>query len=177
MRKCPINVRWSPSARKYPRHPWRGKSTKKDYMNIRLEDITQENFSECISLEVNEGEKNYVSSNVKSIAESKIWPFWIPKAIYSEITMVGFLMYAKDYEDGKLDICRLMIDKKYQGKGFGKKALKVMENISRNDKGINRIVVHVVNENIKAKSIYLKYGFVDKKIIEYGQDVFELNIR
>ena len=52
-----------------------------------------------------------------------------------------------------------------------------METISRNDKGINRIVVHVVNENIKAKSIYLKYGFIDKKIIEYGQDVFELNIR
>ena len=93
-------------------------------MNIKLEDISQENFNECISLEVNESRKNYISSNVKSIAESKVWPFWIPKAIYSDMTMVGFLMYAKDYEDGKLDICRLMIDKKISRERIREKGLR-----------------------------------------------------
>ena len=83
---------------------------------IKLEDISQSNFNDCISLEVNESEKGFVSSNIKSIAESKTWSFWIPKCIFVDGAMVGFIMFAKDYEDGKLDICRLMIDRKYQRK-------------------------------------------------------------
>jgi len=141
-------------------------------VDIHLEDITQDNFSECIKLSVLENQKTFVSSNAKSIAESKIWQFWIPKAIYHDREMVGFLMYAKDYEDGKLDICRLMIDGKYQGNGYGKSALAFMKNIATNDKGINRIVVHVENDNHKAKKIYLDVGFEDMKYIEYNEDVF-----
>jgi diamine N-acetyltransferase len=147
------------------------------YMTIQLVDISQANFIKCISLEVNENEKCFISSNVKSLAESKYWPFWIPKIILIDDIMVGFLMYAKDYEDGKLDICRLMIDKKYQGKGYGISTLKIMKDIGESDKGIDRIVVHVVKENTKAKSMYLKFGFEDKNFVEYEQDVFELRLR
>ena len=143
---------------------------------MRLEDISQSNFGECISLEVNESEKSFVSTNVKSIAESKIWPFWIPKCIFVDEIMVGFLMYAKDYEDGKLDICRLMIDKKHQGNGYGKRALEIINEIAAEDKRISRIVVHVVKENQKAEKMYLTFGFEDKERIEYGQEVFELKV-
>jgi len=145
-------------------------------MNIHLRDITQDNFNECINLSLSEEQKQYLSSNVYSIAESKIFPFWIPKAIYQEEQLVGFLMYAKDYEEGKLDICRLMIDIKKQGKGYGIGTLELMKNIAKEDNGINRIVVHVKKENECAKNIYKKFGFIDMNMIEYGQDVFIFKI-
>ena len=146
-------------------------------MNVYLRDIDQENFNECINLSLPEEQKSYVSSNVHSIAESKIFPFWIPKAIYENDKMVGFLMYAIDCGEEKLDISRLMIDGKHQGMGYGKKALEIMENIARDNHGINRIVIHVQKENSRAKYIYEKYGFEDMKRVEYGQEVFILKIR
>jgi len=145
-------------------------------MSVILKDITQDNFLECISLSLSEDQKGYVSENVKSIAESKLWPFWIPKAIYENEDMVGFLMYAKDYEDGKLDICRLMIDRNFQKKGYGTKSIEDMIIIAKSDAGINRIVVHIVKENDNAKKFYIKNGFIDLHTVEYGQDVFILNI-
>ena len=145
-------------------------------MHINLRDITQDNFKECINLSLSEEQIQYISSNVYSIAESKIFPFWIPKVIYQEEQLIGFLMYAKDYEEGKLDICRFMIDIKNQGKGYGIGTLELMNNIAKEDNGINRIVVHVKKENERAKSIYKKFGFIDMNMIEYGQEVFIFKI-
>ena len=80
---------------------------------------TSDNFSECISLEVNESQKEFIASNVKSLAEAYVNPTLFPLAIYDakvagyekpELPMVGFIMY--EITAGVGFILRLMINRK-----------------------------------------------------------------
>lgn len=146
-------------------------------MKITLRDITQDNFQECIHLSVCKGQENFISSNTYSIAESKIFSFWIVQAIYADEIMVGFLMYAKDNKNGILDVAKLMIDCKFQGKGYGKEALNCVLSIAKEDEEIDRIGIHVEKENDSAKQFYKKYGFEDMRMMEYGEEVFIFRIK
>ena len=100
-------------------------------MIINLRDITNENFIECIKLTTNKDDNHtifeeFVASNAFSIAQSKIQDGWVTKAIYEDDTMVGFTMYG--FEGNFYEICRLMIDHRYQQKGYGTIALtKIIE--------------------------------------------------
>lgn len=102
---------------------------------VHLRSVTLDNFHECISLEVNESQKGLVASNVKSLAEAYVNPNLFPLVIYDaavtgyekpQLPMVGFTMY--EITAGVGFILRLMIDRKYQRKGYGRAAmLKVIQ--------------------------------------------------
>jgi len=89
-------------------------------MPIKLRAIDQDNWKECIGLQVNDNQKTFVATNVFSLAEVSFYPTYTALAIYKDDAMVGFLLYGKDPDDGKYWIPRLMIDKRYQGKDMVK---------------------------------------------------------
>lgn len=91
--------------------------------------------------------------------------------------MVGFVMYCFSYEKEQLYLCRLMIDEKHQGKGYGLGALNEIKNLAIQDEKINKIKLSVEPENEKAMKIYKKFGFKDMGYLEDGEEVFELKIR
>ncbi len=70
-------------------------------MVITFRDIKQDNFYECMRLSVRK-DQPFVASNAFSVAESKIFPFWITKAIYADEQMAGFLMYENNFEEKEL---------------------------------------------------------------------------
>jgi len=109
---------------------------------IELQQITWDNWEECVGLEVADEQKKFVAPNNYSLAQSYIHltnddtpPF--SYAIYSDDVMVGYTLYfysAADKSDPKDEdcyyICRFMIDKRYQRKGYGRQGmLKVLEHI------------------------------------------------
>jgi diamine N-acetyltransferase len=60
---------------------------------ITLRAITKENYSECLNLNVLDEQKSFVASNTYSLAQA--WVYYktaYPFAIYSDETMVGFIM-------------------------------------------------------------------------------------
>lgn len=64
---------------------------------IRLREITFDNFIECIKLEAKEEQKDFVATNLYSLAEaytalSNGYSIPMPYAIYNDDTMVGFIM-------------------------------------------------------------------------------------
>ena len=62
-----------------------------------------------------------------------------------------------------------MIDAKYQGKGFGRKAFKLaLESIS-NKLNPRKIHISFNKGNVAANDLYSSFGFVDNGIDEYGQ--------
>lgn len=153
---------------------------------IELRKITDDNFNECIKLEPKEGQKNYVASNICSLAEAYValtnnecLP--LPYAIYNNDIMVGFIMlsYNKaDNEDGenKYWVWRLMIDKQYQGKGYGKEAMtNALELIRTFQYGkASAVYISYEPENIVAKTLYAFLGFVETGEIEDGELVAKL---
>ncbi|MEG0772830.1 GNAT family N-acetyltransferase [Clostridium sp.] len=126
---------------------------------ILFKEITRENFWDCIELTVAEQQVDFVTSNAVSIAQSKFQPECIPLAIFDEDTMIGFLMYCIDEDDSEYWIYRMMIDKKYQSKGYGKKALEKLLEIIKQDNSRNKIFLGVHKESTFAVKLYKSFGF------------------
>lgn len=142
---------------------------------ILLREITKENFWDCIELSVNEEQNNFVASNAVSIAQSKVQPECIPLAVYDDDLMIGFVMYCIDEDDGEYWIYRIMIDKKYQSRGYGKKALSKLLEIIKEDKTHNRIFLGVHKENTCAVKLYRSFGFDFTGQVFGKEDIMVLN--
>ena len=141
-------------------------------MSIYLKDIDENNLLECALLTTNKEGKNYifeefVASNTFSIAQSKVQKGWTVKAIYDEDLMIGFTMYGYCYEYDFYEICRFMIDHKYQGKGYGRRALvKIIEEMKENEE-CKDIYISFDPKNNIARSLYESLGFKDTgKVLE-----------
>src|SRR5438270_3530535 len=102
-------------------------------MKLSLREVNQDNWLECINLQLEQDQLDFVSSNLYSLAEAKIFPYLVPLAIYDQDTMIGFLMYGHDPEDseGVYWLLRFMIDKRHQGKGYGRSSLAEILRILR----------------------------------------------
>jgi len=145
-------------------------------MQISFRDIDVHNFRTCVKLSVR-NDQPFVASNAYSIAESKIFPYWITKAIYADDEMVGFVMYALFYEKRELYLCRFMVDQRYQGKGFGKATLDLLKDIALKDGGVDYIELSTAPDNSNGIRIYEKFGFVDQHRMDDGEEVFVLDLK
>ena len=143
---------------------------------VNLKPISKDNFDDVIALEVDE-DQDFVADNVYSIAESKVDPSMIPLAIYTDQNLVGFLMYGinPDPDDNNYWIIRLMVDKKFQKNGYGKKAVELLIDRIKEDKNHSKIMVSTDPENVVAINLYKKLGFKTTGNIIDEEEVFELN--
>lgn len=126
---------------------------------ILFKEITKENFWDCISLAVAKEQVEFVTSNAVSIAQSKVQTECIPLAIYDDDIMIGFIMYCIDEDDGEYWIYRMMIDEKYQSKGYGKKSLEKLLEIIKQDNTRSKVFLGVHKESKYAVELYKKCGF------------------
>ncbi|MBC7960142.1 MAG: GNAT family N-acetyltransferase [Vallitaleaceae bacterium] len=126
---------------------------------ILFKEVTKENFWDCIGLSVAKEQVDFVTSNAVSIAQSKIQPECMPLAVYDDDMMVGFIMYCIDEEDGEFWIYRMMIDEKYQSRGYGRKSLEKLIEMIKQNKFHNTIFLGVHNESKYAVELYQSFGF------------------
>jgi diamine N-acetyltransferase len=146
---------------------------------ISLRAITKDNYDECLKLKVAEDQKRFVATNVRSIADSKILPYLIPLAVYVAETMVGFTLHGKDPESKKYYIVRLMIDERFQGKGYGKRAtLKLIEKMG-NHEDCDAVYLYFVSDNFGAEKLYTNLGFEKTGVIdeEYSEIEMRLDLK
>ena len=87
---------------------------------VELKAVTADNYWEIVELAVTGEQDGLVTSNAVSIGQAYVQPECIPLAIYAGDTPVGFLMYCVDRDDGEYWLYRLMIDRRYQGKGYAR---------------------------------------------------------
>ena len=124
-------------------------------MTVTLRPLTKENWHECIRLKVSDAQKEYVASNVYSIAETRFEPTCVPLTIYANEEMVGFTMYdTSDYY-----IVRFMIDANYQGKGYGRAALLLLIEQFERERAHPSTSLSYVPGNDVAEQLYESVGF------------------
>ncbi len=129
-------------------------------MTVELRDVTMSNFAECIGLKVGPGQDDFVAPNIYSLAEAKADGVSTPLAVYADGTMVGFAMFNYDDQNCKGYFDRLMIDHRFQGKGYGRAAaIQVVERL-KGMPGIREIQISFAKENIAADTLYASIGFV-----------------
>lgn len=141
-------------------------------MTIRLQDVNDSNWRDCANLQLTKEEKAFLSSNVHAIAEWKFETQSVLKAIYSDSGLIGMLAYY--LHDGKYGyfywLYHLMIQKKYQGKGYGEAAVKLAVEEMR-ELGAKEIRTMYMPGNIRAQNLYKKLGFEENETLD-GGDIF-----
>ncbi|MGL5717060.1 MAG: GNAT family N-acetyltransferase [Paraclostridium sp.] len=131
---------------------------------MNLIDITKDNWLKIIFLTTNKEDmptlcEEYIASNALSIVQAKYEESWITKAIENDGEIIGFTMYGYCKEHNFFELCRIMIDKKHQGNGYGTRAIKSVLEEMRNIEGCEEVYLSTDSENIKGKYIYEKIGF------------------
>lgn len=144
-------------------------------MGCFFRDIDGTNLDRCVGLRVRD-DQPFVAPNVYSIAQAGVEPGWVIKAIHSDETMVGFAMYTIDEKLSELYLCRFMIDKDHQGKGYGRAALELLKAVAAATPGVSRMRLSTSPENHNGIRIYERFGFVDTGEIEDGEAVFVLKL-
>lgn len=144
---------------------------------LKLKKINRNSIGKILKLEVFDNQKSFVATNNSSIIEAYIaltennhvFTF----GIYNDATPIGFLMIGFDVNSddestpkiakGNYNIWRLMIDKKFQGKGFGKKAMDIaLEFINTFPCGTAKYCwLSYESDNNVARQLYKSVGFVE----------------
>ena len=137
---------------------------------IRLDNITRDNYQECIGLKVADDQSNFVSTNVLSLAKAFVYKQdAFPFVIYNDEIMVGFIMLRK-VTNGYL-IWQLMIDERYQSRGYAKEALKLAIEWMKKDKDCHVITVTYKKGNDIAEKLYYKFGFQQFSVVEEQNEI------
>ena len=141
-------------------------------MNITLESIDARNWEECIKLEVSEEQRPFIPSNLHSVAESKFQIGMEILGVYLDDVMIGFASYILD-EQGDMNLYKLMIDKHYQGKGYGKTALIKLMDIIRTQTTNKEVWLSLHPNNAIAIKLYCDYGFKQEIVgLEAEDEIF-----
>ncbi|MCC6625123.1 MAG: GNAT family N-acetyltransferase [Deltaproteobacteria bacterium] len=92
-------------------------------MRVELREITRDNLSAVLDLEVAPHQKGFVATNAVSIAQAHFYPdnAWF-RAVYADDAAVGFAMLALE-DDKPVTLWRFMIDHRHQGRGLGRQAI------------------------------------------------------
>ena len=147
---------------------------------IKLREITSKNLKSIIDLNVKEDQKDYVASNSVSIAQGHYSKYAWFKGIFSDDRPVGFVMLDLIEEENKCFLWRFMIDRKYQGKGFGKIALTQVIDFVRSLNLYTYIATSYVPAENGAGGFYKNFGFIESEEItkEFGiEDSDEIGMK
>jgi len=141
---------------------------------MELIKIDLSNVWTITKLKVKENQKKFVASNSTSIIEAyatiQSGYIALPFGLFEDNQYVGFVMlgYGTNGDEDDLKIAnnnyliwRFMIDERFQGLGYGKKAMEcVMRYIKTFPCGDAEVCwLSYEPENVDAKALYAKFGF------------------
>jgi diamine N-acetyltransferase len=147
-------------------------------VDITLQDITEDNFEDFMEMELPEHQRDLLASNAYSIAQSRFYPDYIPRAVYCDGKPAGFLLYDRRADDveGDYAIYRFMVDHAQQGRGIGRRAMELLLAELRARDDVRRITICYHTRNERAQAFYASFGFVETGIDERGEMVAELRV-
>ena len=169
--------------------------------DIHLEKVTEDNVEAIVDLNVSKEQRKYVASNTwslidayLSLAEGKpVFPF----GIYNGKTLVRFIMisYDNDWSGYERDawlnsenyrfykdkyyyyVWRFMIDKRFQGRGYGREALRLALEFTRTFPcgKAEYCVLSYGPTNEPSKRFYSSFGFEELNEPGYYDDDDEIS--
>jgi diamine N-acetyltransferase len=151
-------------------------------MTITLREINQDTVGNVCDLAVDSSQSDFVAPNAISLAQALFTPEAWYRAIYEDETLVGFIMLfdetlsEKIPESPSMDIWRFMIDKKFQGKGYGRAVLELVINLVRDQNKTSTLKLSYVPGNDSAVKLYESVGFVATGEVEEGEVIMKKSL-
>ena len=144
---------------------------------IELRELDKSNYRDILNLKVADNQTGFVASNAISLAQALFHSQAWYRGIYRGDTAVGFVMLELDMEKPDYYLWRYMIDEKFQGHGYGYKALElVIEHVKSLPNSTEFLLSYVPKEG-NPKGFYEKLGFLDTGEIEEGEVIMKLEFK
>lgn len=140
-------------------------------VQVRLVSVDETNWR--MSLHVGHGQEKFVANTAVILARAYAYRNLRSQAflIYADETPVGMGLYYDCPELDAYDFSQLLIDERYQGRGYGKAAAKLVLDTLKHDGVYQKVVLCYVEGNDTAKRLYEQLGFV-----ETGQEDDEIGM-
>ena len=134
---------------------------------VELREITKDNLEEILKLKVSENQGSFVSSTAYSLAQAWVYKETaFPFAIYADEIPVGFIMLGYYESRDQYTLWKFLVDKHYQNKGYGKKALQLAVRYLVETFHVREIYTGVALGNEMAKHLYKSIGFTVTGVVE-----------
>lgn len=133
-------------------------ASERNIMNITLVEIDKGNWEDCARLQVSKEQSFFLPANAYTIAESKFNNRIKILGISRGCKMIGFAAYVLD-EDSDMNLTRFMIDQRFQGKGYGSKALDLLMARIKIEAVKGEVWLSLHPNNQIAVKLYTTYGF------------------
>ena len=151
---------------------------------VSLREITDDNRAAVEALAVTEEQSRHVASVAQSLQDAEEYPDARPwyRAVYADDETVGFVMISDGItvDDptyvGPYYLWRLLVDRHFQGRGFGTAALDlVLEHVRTRPDARVLLTSHVVGPTSPV-TFYLQYGFRLTGEVHEGEPLLELEL-
>ena len=142
---------------------------------IQLIDIDPDNWR--LGLKVAESQKTYVANSAVILARAYAYRDYRSRAfvIYDDETPVGMGLYYDLPETERYDFSQIFIDERYQGRGYGKAAIKLVLDALKLDGKYSKVALCYKEGNTAAKKLYEQLGFSETDR-DGDEIIMELNL-
>lgn len=148
-------------------------------MRVELREITADTVRAICNLQVAPAQAGFVAPNAVSLAQALFSPEAWYRAIYADGEPAGFLMLYDETQrqpppaEPGVGLWRLMIDRRFQGRGIGSAAMRQLAALLR-ERGFQALRTSYVPGDGCPEPFYRALGFVPTGEIDDGELVLSL---
>jgi len=150
-----------------PRETVLGSMCLASHRHVTLEPVNEQNREACLRLKVTPAQRRLIASNARSLEQASTNNNHLPMAIRCDGEVVGFLMYELR-RNGVALLHRFMIDLRHQRQGIGQRAMDIFK-ARVADQGIETVFLSFRPDNLAARRLYARLGFVEQEIESDGE--------
>lgn len=139
-------------------------------VNTKMVKINKENLWDALNITVDKSQLEFVLDAKSSIAMGLLYK---TKKVFVQMEgtkAVGLLVLEIDHKRSFYDIDIIQIDKRFQGRGYGKLMLAFAVDYLKKA-GAKELLIGVNRQNLAAQKIYMDAGFTPKKVSEGGMQL------
>ena len=142
---------------------------------VTLREITPATVNAILALSVHDSQRHLVASNERSLAQVHFEEAAWFRAVYADEAPVGFVLVhdetlrAEPREQDYFFLWRLMIDYRFQGMGFGWRAMQLVIAHARTRPRTTRLLTSWAQQEGNAGDFYRKLGFTPTAVDDEGE--------
>ena len=144
------------------------------HSQVTLREVTADTVRTICNLSVTDYQTQFVAPNAVSMAQAYFSDNAWFRGIYAGEAPVGFVMLYDDPEKPEYFLWRFMIDARYQGMGFGRRALELLIEHVRTRPGASELLTSVHQADGGPQGFYEGSGFVLTGEYEEGEALLRL---
>jgi diamine N-acetyltransferase len=136
---------------------------------VTVRPVGAEDWRDVADLRVTEAQRAFVADPARYLALCAFGGAWQPLSVRLGASVIGFVMWAVDPDDGSCWLGGLLIDRRHQRRGYGRRAVVAALAMLEAQHGHRRFALSYRPDN-PAKGLYAALGFVETGEVE-GDEV------